>query len=153
MYSDGVLYLGTLDGRLVALYDQVVTESSTLLANNIWGTFQGNNQRTGEQADRLTSIKEEDYSSTPTEYTVFDNFPNPFNPSTIIRYALPFQSKVKIEVYNIIGELVKEFADLEQAPGYYDITLMLQDYQVEFIFTELLHNQWIIKIIFLRLRR
>jgi outer membrane protein assembly factor BamB len=122
LYSDGVLYLGTLDGRLVALYDQVVTESSTLLANNIWGTFQGNNQRTGEQADRLTSIKEKDYSSTPTEYTVFDNFPNPFNPSTIIRYALPFQSKVKIEVYNIIGELVKDLADLEQAPGFYDIT-------------------------------
>lgn len=122
LYSDGVLYLGTLDGRLVALYDQAVTESSTLLANNIWGTFQGNNQRTGEQADRLTSIKEGNFSSVPTEYIVFDNFPNPFNPSTIIRYALPYQSKVKIEVYNIIGELVKDLVDLEQAPGFYDIT-------------------------------
>jgi hypothetical protein len=29
---------------------------------------------------------------------------------------------VKIEVYNIIGELVKDLTDLEQAPGYYDIT-------------------------------
>ena len=121
LYANNTLYFGTHLGRIIALYDNGGLNKKSVTSKNIWGTFQGNNQRTGEQVDRFTSIKD-DYSYAPTEYTVSDNFPNPFNPSTIIRYSLPYQSKVKIEVYNIIGELVKELADLEQAPGFYDVT-------------------------------
>jgi Secretion system C-terminal sorting domain len=43
----------------------------------------------------------------PTEYNLTQNYPNPFNPSTTIRFALPFESKVRLEIFNVIGELVK----------------------------------------------
>jgi hypothetical protein len=42
----------------------------------------------------------------PTEYELSQNYPNPFNPSTTIRFALPFESSVKLEIFNVIGELM-----------------------------------------------
>jgi len=121
LYANNTLYFGTHMGRLIALYDNDDLSKNSFNKKNIWGTFQGNNQRTGEQTDRLTNIIDnKNYS--PIEYALYDNFPNPFNPSTIIRYSLPYQSKVKIEIYNIVGEMVKELIDQEQASGFYEVT-------------------------------
>jgi len=48
------------------------------------------------------------------KYT-FDNFPNPFNPSTTFKFALPQGTEVKLEIYNILGRRVRTVAD-----GYYE---------------------------------
>lgn len=55
----------------------------------------------------------------PTEYSLNQNFPNPFNPTTTIRYGIPSESMVKIEIYNISGQLVKELLNENQLAGYY----------------------------------
>ena len=47
----------------------------------------------------------------PKEFALEQNYPNPFNPTTTIKYTLPFESKVKIVVYNIAGEMVKELVN------------------------------------------
>jgi photosystem II stability/assembly factor-like uncharacterized protein len=57
----------------------------------------------------------------PNVYSLENNFPNPFNPSTRIRYSLPFDSNVKLAVYNSLGQLVSELSnDIKQA-GTYEI--------------------------------
>ena len=60
-------------------------------------------------------------SETPKEYTLSQNYPNPFNPATIIRYGIPTDSRVKIEVFNTIGQLVATLVDGEMDPGYYEV--------------------------------
>jgi hypothetical protein len=52
----------------------------------------------------------EDYSESliPAEYHLSQNFPNPFNPSTAIRFALPKKSLVSLAVFNVRGSLVRE---------------------------------------------
>jgi hypothetical protein len=60
--------------------------------------------------------------SLPSEYSLSQNYPNPFNPSTIIRYGLPGNSKVKISIYNILGQLVESLVNETQSAGYHEVT-------------------------------
>ena len=58
----------------------------------------------------------------PDEYCMFPNYPNPFNPSTTIRYGLPEQSDIVLRVYNIKGQLVKTLENGAQSAGYHEVT-------------------------------
>jgi len=57
---------------------------------------------------------------TPKEYTLYQNYPNPFNPVTTIKYSLPFESNVRIAVYNILGEMLDVLVDETKAVGFHD---------------------------------
>lgn len=65
----------------------------------------------------------EEYSDGKTEvpknYVLFQNFPNPFNPVTHIRFGLPKAGNVKIELYNIRGECVKQLLAAQKSAGYH----------------------------------
>jgi alpha-mannosidase len=54
----------------------------------------------------------------PGRYSLESNFPNPFNPRTSIRYALPFRSKVRIDVYDVLGKHVATLVDGFQDAGF-----------------------------------
>ena len=54
-------------------------------------------------------------------YRLDQNFPNPFNPATLIKYKIPESSFVKISVYNIQGMKVKDLVSEEKSAGEYSI--------------------------------
>jgi hypothetical protein len=54
----------------------------------------------------------------PSVYKLEQNFPNPFNPSTTIYYDLPFDSHVKIIIYDILGREVRKLIDEQEPAGY-----------------------------------
>jgi endo-1,4-beta-xylanase len=62
-------------------------------------------------------------SGVPSRYALDQNFPNPFNPTTNIRYSLPVASKVTLIVYDILGREVRTLVNVVQAPGQYTVTL------------------------------
>ena len=57
----------------------------------------------------------------PASYQISQNYPNPFNPATKFSYSLPVDSKVKVQIYSISGELVKELVNTDQTAGVYEI--------------------------------
>ncbi len=73
------------------------------------------------QINKSTGTGVTDLNAKPKEYSLGQNFPNPFNPATTITYALPFESKIKIEVFNLLGEVVKEFIYGSVPAGYGEI--------------------------------
>lgn len=59
---------------------------------------------------------------TPKEFILMQNFPNPFNPSTAIRYALPSALHVKLSVHDLLGREVITLVDEEQPQGWNEIS-------------------------------
>lgn len=58
----------------------------------------------------------------PSDYNLFQNYPNPFNPSTTIRFSLPKETQLKINIYNMLGELVETLAEGTYEAGYHKVT-------------------------------
>jgi flagellar hook assembly protein FlgD len=58
----------------------------------------------------------------PKEYSLLQNYPNPGNPSTQIRFDVPEATKVRLLVYDILGRIVKVLVDAELSAGSYIVT-------------------------------
>ncbi|GAB1441191.1 hypothetical protein MASR2M39_00250 [Ignavibacteriales bacterium] len=65
----------------------------------------------------VTAQKENLVSSVPTRFKVSNNFPNPFNPETMVAFTLPEASWVNIIIYNQLGELIECISLGELAAG------------------------------------
>jgi hypothetical protein len=59
--------------------------------------------------------------TTTLHYDLAQNYPNPFNPTTSIRYSLPFNSIVKLKIFNILGQEILTLVDATQKSGNYGI--------------------------------
>ena len=54
----------------------------------------------------------------PATFTLHQNFPNPFNPITSLRYDLPEQAQVTLTIYDLIGREVAQLINTTQDAGY-----------------------------------
>ncbi|MBD3290998.1 T9SS type A sorting domain-containing protein, partial [candidate division KSB1 bacterium] len=72
----------------------------------------------------LIAVDESDRTSAilPAAFSLGQNFPNPFNPDTKIKYQLPINSYVQISVYNVTGKLVKTLVNENQQAGFQSVT-------------------------------
>jgi hypothetical protein len=66
---------------------------------------------------------ETEKSLIPTEYSLYDNYPNPFNPTTTIKFDIPEKTNVELIVYDILGRQVKSLVNNEiKIPGSYEVS-------------------------------
>jgi hypothetical protein len=77
--------------------------------------------------DRVLFVNRYEYLSTegegvPTEFALHENYPNPFNPSTTLRFDLPEVSDITLTIYNMLGQKVRTFNMQSTPAGYYSIT-------------------------------
>lgn len=57
----------------------------------------------------------------PTKFSLEQNYPDPFNPSTTFRYSIPNESKVVIKVYDILGNEMETLVNEEKPAGTYEV--------------------------------
>lgn len=63
----------------------------------------------------------EDEVAVPLAFSLEHNYPNPFNPSTAIQFALPKSSHVKMTVYNSAGQLVRTLIDKDMSAAHHTV--------------------------------
>jgi hypothetical protein len=59
----------------------------------------------------------------PSEFFLSQNYPNPFREKTVIKFCIPYRTKVKLEVFNAEGKLIKKLLDEEKPAGSYGVEL------------------------------
>jgi hypothetical protein len=69
----------------------------------------------------LSKIVGVDETPVPTTYTLEQNFPNPFNPTTTVSYSVPKSGQVTVMVFDLLGNHVKTIVDEVQKPGSYKV--------------------------------
>ncbi|AFN73761.1 peptidase S8 and S53 subtilisin kexin sedolisin [Melioribacter roseus P3M-2] len=70
-------------------------------------------------SDVVTGVEEE---GIPKEFKLLQNFPNPFNPTTVIKYGLPKEAHVRLTVYNVLGQEVMTLVNENQSAGYHRVS-------------------------------
>ncbi|MCK4353483.1 hypothetical protein KAW65_08775 [candidate division WOR-3 bacterium] len=76
-----------------------------------------------------TGIEETEVRGQKLEFRLFQNRPNPFHRTTVIRYTCPCPSNVSLKIYDVTGRLVTKLVDKPQKPGYYTIEWRGKDNQ------------------------
>jgi hypothetical protein len=89
---------------------------------HVYSTFVGTvyfDHITIERIAGVVSVNEQVAGEIPRTYELSNNYPNPFNPSTVIQYAVPRQGNVSLVIYNVLGQAVRTLVDMPLAAGRY----------------------------------
>jgi hypothetical protein len=71
--------------------------------------------------DTLTTALNDKNVTDAGEFKLYKNYPNPFNPSTTIKYSIPATMNVLLSVYNLLGQEVKTIVDSRQNAGVHEV--------------------------------
>lgn len=86
------------------------------IAQNLFN--EGGTEYLGKSISNISDNKE---TELPNEYSLFDNFPNPFNPTTVIKYQIPKEGNVVLKVYDVLGAEVTTLVNEEKSVGRYEV--------------------------------
>jgi|GEM_PF-2972667 len=112
----------------VTWHIQSMNQNIFLQYNDIQTTISGVGNLIIAKSNEPLTIVTSHIEPQPTAYTLYDAFPNPFNPSTTIRYALPVESQVFLRIYNVLGQRIATLKNGVQEPGIQTISWNAQDY-------------------------
>ena len=110
-------YVG-FDERKIGLYREEEDGSYSYL------TGQGSNGELIAKTNalgRLVVLYDDTRSILPESVELSQNYPNPFNPTTTIRYGVPQAGRVKLVIYNVLGQVVSELVNTSKEAGYYEV--------------------------------
>ena len=68
----------------------------------------------------VTGVEDEDYIL-PEDYILYQSYPNPFNPTTTIKYSIPNSGAVSLKIFDILGREVEVLLDEYRSAGTYSV--------------------------------
>ena len=116
------------NGNVVAVINSTSSNPFTLTAPSsgtytVNAGFKNPSKKWGSTSAviNVTGIDEELVGLTPETFALYNNYPNPFNPATKIRFAIPQSTFTILKVYSILGEEVASLVNELKTPGIYEI--------------------------------
>ncbi|UCE25461.1 MAG: T9SS type A sorting domain-containing protein [Candidatus Zixiibacteriota bacterium] len=125
-FESGETYLGEIFFTTADTTATVFLEpasNDTLAPLVVMGHVQGSPVTIAGQitVSPLTGVDGDGLEGQPNQYCLRQNWPNPFNGTTIISYSLPHSTKVTLEVFNILGQSVKNLVSGRQSAGSHSV--------------------------------
>ena len=113
----GITLWGYLDGQMWQTTCALVRSDGTARPALLWlAQFIHNNPM---------GVEERSFT-VPSNFALEQNFPNPFNPTTNIRYSISRTSRVTLKVFDVLGRQVQSLVNTTQVPGDYSVTFNAQ---------------------------
>jgi hypothetical protein len=131
-----------ISARFEELYSYLLIKKDISIANKVLTDIKGINSKSPEvqmrikNAEHLINGSNKTMNknaklvsiSAPKSYELSQNFPNPFNPSTTIRYQIPKPGLVTLKVYDILGREVTTLVNENKIEGSYDFSFNASQY-------------------------
>jgi len=111
--------ISTIEGRgSVSLKTEYVFKDSLVEAGSVYAY-----RLADVSYDGLVNYHEVIFQSVeaPLTFQLFNNYPNPFNPSTNFKYSLPVDARVEMKIYNLLGQEVTTLVDDVQKAGFHQL--------------------------------
>jgi photosystem II stability/assembly factor-like uncharacterized protein len=127
--SDSGILIETQDGgdNWNVLFEDLSAPLNALHFKDGFGWAVGGNGLVLRTNDGVNWINQNTGETFPVNYSLSQNYPNPFNPSTTIKYNLPKPELVKIEVYNIAGQIIQTLLNKNMSAGSHEIEFNAQN--------------------------
>ena len=139
--SNEILYLGELDSSSWVLHQTWSPDNAKIAISEVWATgiwTSGSIKIFDTVTDSFTTLVDSTWppcfwvggtdeqvsiidEKIPITYNLYNAYPNPFNPTTTLRYELPEDSYVSITIYDMLGNVVNNLVNTNQSSGYKSI--------------------------------
>ncbi|HEX7357921.1 MAG TPA: FlgD immunoglobulin-like domain containing protein, partial [Ignavibacteriaceae bacterium] len=115
-----------IKGTGTAMGDLFTIDTTTAVGTIIGSVGVADLKALGYSLATLTSV-EDVKTVTPANFVLEQNYPNPFNPSTQIKFSLPINSSVRIVIYNLLGEVVRDLVNSDMNAGVHTVQWNSED--------------------------
>jgi len=115
-----------IKGTGTAMGDLFTIDTTTAIGTIIGSVGVADLKALGYSLATLTSV-EDVKTVTPANFVLEQNYPNPFNPSTQIKFSLPINSSVRIVIYNLLGEVVRDLVNSDMNAGVHTVQWNSED--------------------------
>lgn len=123
-YSDNTPWPTLADGEGFTLELRDASLDNALAMN--WGVSAVYGGTPGASNSIVTATLEAQ-TTLPTKFSLEQNCPNPFNASTVIKYSLPNDVHVSLNLYSIRGRVIRHLVDQHQKAGWHTVTLLADE--------------------------
>ena len=95
--------------------------------DNLWLICDDNGISVFNENGIVDAIRNNHNINIPNNIVLYPNYPNPFNNSTIIRFSISKFTNVKMDIYNCLGEYIRNIFNHKVASGYHEVNIQFKN--------------------------